>query len=166
MHMRFALMLSAGMMSALLAVPACSTSASQLAPSTPLPQGVFSATDDCDIRTTSPSGVQTTQTNTFSIAFEIDARGVPIVLGEEVAVGRTVELEGIQVTYTRIEATSNGIIIHSTIAGSVNNVSFSGAAIATLSTTEGGAIQYDFTQTWTDSDGFAYNMGCTFILAP
>lgn len=165
MHKRFALMLSAGMMSVLLVLPACSTPASQPAPSTPLPQGVFSATDNCDIRITSPAGGQTTETQALSIAFEINDRGVPIVLGEEIAVGRTVEHEGIQVTYTRIEATSNGIIIHSTITGSVNNVSSSGSAIATLSATESGEIQYDITSALTDSDGFLYNSGCTFFLA-
>ena len=104
------------------------------------------------------------QATTLSITFEINDRGVPIVLGEEIAVGRTVQLEGLQVMYTRIEATANGIVIHSTISGSVNNVSFSGSAIATLSMIEANAIQYDFTSTSLDSDGFAYNMGCTFIL--
>ena len=147
-------------------VPSCSMPASEPAPSTPLPQGVFSTTDDCDIRTTTPSGAQTTETQTLSITFEINARGVPIVLGEEIAVGRTVELEGIQVTYTRIEATANGIIIHSTISGSVNNVSSSGTAIATFSATETGEIQYDITSALIDSDGFVYNSGCTFILVP
>ena len=147
-------------------VPSCSMPASEPAPSTPLPQGVFRATQDCDIRITSPSGVQSAETNSISVAFEINSRGLPIVLGEEIAVGRTVELEGIQVTYTRIEATTNGVIIHSTISGSVNNVSFSGTAIATFSSSGASEVQYDFTQTWTDSDGFAYNMGCTFILVP
>ena len=131
-----------------------------------MPQGVFSATQDCDIRITSPSGVQTTQVNTQTLTFEINGRGVPIVLGEEIAVGRTVELEGVQATYTRIEATTSGIVAHFTTSGRVNSVSFSGTAIATWSATEVGEIRYDFTQTWTDSDGFAYNMGCTFFLVP
>lgn len=147
-------------------VPSCSIPVSEPAPSTPLPQGVFSATDDCDLRTTSPSGVQTTQTNTLSVTFEINDRGVPIVLGEEIAVGRTVQLEDLQLTYTRIEGTTNGVVIHSTLSGSVNNVSFSGTAIATLSTTEASGIRYDITQTLLDSDGFLVNMGCTFVLLP
>ena len=147
-------------------VPSCSMPASEPAPSTPLPQGVFSTTDDCEFRTTSPSGVQTTETQTLSITFEINGRGVPIVLGEEIEVGRTVELEGIQVTYTRIKATSNGVVIHSTITGSVNNISFTGTGIVTFSATDASAIQYDITLTSTDSNGFVTNSGCTFILVP
>ena len=167
MYKRFTLMLSAGIMSVLLAVPGCSTPASRPAPSTPLPQGVFSTTDDCDIRTTSPSGAQTAETNTLSVAFEINDRGVLIGDdGEEIAVGQTVQSEGFQFTYTRIEATTNGVIIRSTISGSVNNVSVSGTAIFTYSTTDNGAIQYDVTQILTDSNGFLTNSGCTFILVP
>ncbi|MCH8851064.1 MAG: hypothetical protein IID41_00265 [Planctomycetes bacterium] len=167
MNKQFGLMASIGVLSAMIvATPGCSTPASQPAPSTPLPQGVFSTTDDCDIRTTSPSGGQTTEPQTLSIAFEINDRGVLIVLGEEIAVGRTVTLEGLQITYTRIEATANGVIIHSTLSGSVNNVSFSGTAIATLDTTEAGAIEYEITQTLLGSDGSLTNMGCTFILVP
>ncbi len=148
-------------------VPGCSMPASEPAPSTPLPQGVFSATEDCDIRTTSPSGAQTTETNTLSVAFEINDRGVLIGDdGEEIAVGQTVLLEGLQLTYTRIEATPNGVIIRSTISGSVNNVSFSGTAIFTFITTETSAIQYDVTQTLLDSNGFLSNSHCTFVLAP
>ena len=160
--------MAAGIMSAMLvATPGCSMPASEPAPSTSLPQGVFSATDDCDIRTTSPSGVQTTETNTLSVAFEINGRGVLIGDdGEEIAVGRTVTLAGVQITYTRIEATTNGVIIRMTVGGSVNNVSFSGTAIATYSTTETGAIEYEITQTLLGSDGFLTNMGCTFTLVP
>ena len=149
-------------------VPSCSMPASEPAPSTPLPQGVFRATQDCDIRTTSPSGVQTTQTNTLSVAFEINGRGVLIGDdGEEIAVGQTVEfVEGLELTYTRIEATTNGVIIRSTISGSVNSVSVSGTAIFTYSTTDNGAIQYDVTEILTDSNGFLTNSSCTFILVP
>ena len=144
----------------------CATSVRTPAPSSPLPQGVFSTTDDCDIRTTSPSGAQTTQTITNTITFEINERGVPVILGEEIAVGRTVQLEGVQLTYTRIAATSDGLVIHGTITGTVNDVSFTGAAIATLSATSTGSIEYDFTQNWTDSAGFVYNMGCELVLVP
>ena len=163
MNKQFALMLSVGIMSAM--ISGCS--ATEPAPSTPLPQGVFSTTDDCDLRITIPSGAQTTQTNTFSLAFEINDRGVLIGAdGEEIAVGQTVAIEGLQFTYTRIEATANGVIIHSTTSGSVNNISVSGTAIATFTVTEAGEVLYDFTQTWIDSDGFSYNMGCTFLLVP
>ena len=147
-------------------VPSCSMPASEPAPSTPLPQGVFSTTDDCDIRTTDPFGVQTIETQTFSLSFEITDRGVPIVLGAEIAVGRTVTLEGIEVTYTRIEATATGVIIHSDISGSVNNISITGTAIATFSATDASAIQYDITQLIIDSNGFLSNSACTFILVP
>ena len=169
MNKHFTLVLSVGIASAMaVAIPGCSTSVSQPAPSTPLPQGVFSVTDDCDIRTTSPSGAQTTQTNTLSVAFEINGRGVLIGAdGEEIAVGQTVEfVEALELTYTRIEATTNGVIIRSTISGSVNSVSVSRTAIFTYSTTDNGAIQYDVTQILTDSNGFLTNMGCTFILVP
>ncbi len=154
------------LISPLILIPGCDTAIGQLAPSTPLSPGVFSGTATCDVRVTSPSGDQTIEENTLSVAFEINDRGVPLVQGEEIRVGRTVGLEGVQVTYTRIQPTEDGIVIHSDVSGTVNNVSFSGIAIATLSNTPDGNIEYDFTQTWIDSEGFAYNFACSLLLSP
>ncbi len=129
---------------------------------TPLPPGVFTGTATCDVRITSPGGTQTTEDNTQTVTFEIDDHGVPIVQGERIRVGRTVELEGILGTYTRIQATNDGIVVHSDMNGAVNGVSFSGIAIATMSAVAGGEIEYGFTQTSTDSQGFSYNTSCNF----
>jgi len=87
------------------------------------------------------------------------------VQGEEIRVGRTVGIEGVQVTYTRIQPTENGIVIHSDVTGAVNNVTFSGIGIATLSTTTGSEVEYGGTSTWLDSEGFGYNFVCSFLLS-
>lgn len=136
------------------------------APSSPLPRGVFSTTDECDLEITSPTGEQTTQPQTMEISFRINDRGVPIVLGFEMAIGRVVPIGAARETYTSIEATDNGLIIHTAISGSVNNVSTSGLSISTLSTTDTGEIEYNFSQTSSDGNGFQFSMDCTFLLAP
>ncbi len=134
------------------------------APATPLPRGVYSGTETCDVRVTSPSGEQSILENTLTITFEFNERGVPIVLGEEIRVGRTVSIGNIEVMYTRIESTETGVITHANVSGHLDSVSFAGSAIAELTITESGAIEYDFTQTWIDTDGFGYNLGCTYLL--
>lgn len=149
----------------LVAVPGCETAVSQLVPPTPLPSGVYRGTSTCDLRATDPSGAQTITQNTLTASFEINERGVPLVQGEEIRVGRTIVLQGIEMTYTRIQPTEDGIVIHGDISGAVNGVSFSGLSIATLRATPGGQIEYRVTTATTDTGGFASNTDCTFLLS-
>ncbi len=125
--------------------------------STPLPEGVYSGTVVQNVITTSPTGEQATQELSGAVSYEITENGMPIVQGKEISVGRTVEMEGLQVKYTRIQVTETGIIIHSEINGKTNGVTFSGSAIATLAENSDGSLQYSFTQTVIDSAGFSLN---------
>ena len=136
------------------------------APSTALVQGVYSGQSDCDLIVTSPSGDQTMQNQAGAVTFEINDRGVPIVQGAEIRVGRTVTLEDFNVTYTRIGATPNGIVIHSDLGGSINSVTLSGTSIAELNMSTTGDIEYTITISYLDSAGFFYNSMCMTLLAP
>lgn len=149
---------------ALAFVPACNNSVGQQAGSTVLPEGVFTGTGTCLIRTTSPSGEQSEVDNIQTVTFEINERGVPLVQGAEIRVGRTVVLEGIQGTYTRVEPTQSGIVIHSDGSGSSNGVTFTGFSIATMSMVDGNSIEYELTGSSLDSAGFGYNTSCSVLL--
>jgi len=128
--------------------------------------GVYSGTAQCDLIITSPTGAQTIQEQNTAVSFEINERGVPIVLGEEVRVGRTVSIGELTGTYTRIQATPIGIVIHSELEGSVNSLTYSGTSIAEMSMTDAGNIDYDITVAYLNSAGFLYNTGCSIPLLP
>lgn len=135
------------------------------APNSPLPRGVFSGSASCPVRTTAPNGVQTTQDITAAVSFEISERGVPIVLGEEIAVGRSVTLQALTVRYTRIEATDEGLIIHSETRTDQNGVSAEGTALAQFRRIDDTSTEYSLTQTWADSQGYLYNQACNTVLS-
>jgi hypothetical protein len=99
------------------------------------------------------------------VSFEINERGVLIVQGEEIAVGRSVTLLGITVRYTRIEASETGLIIHSNVRSDQNGVRGDGIALAELERISDTSIEYGITQNWADSQGYLYNQACTTVLS-
>lgn len=75
------------------------------------------------------SGNVSTNTIPLTTTYEISDRGIPIVQGQEIWVGRTVTLGLLTGTYTRIAATSNGIVMHSDPTVESNGSTASGISI-------------------------------------
>ena len=97
--------------------------------SSPLPKGVYTGRTECETTTISPSGDVSVENIPLTVTFEINDNGIPIVQGSEIRVGRTVEIGQVSVNYTRIEPTSNGIVVHSDVSAHVENSTAAGIAI-------------------------------------
>lgn len=133
--------------------------------SSPLPEGVFSGTVDCKSTTIDASGAVSTQTIPLEASFEIDQVGIPVIQGSEIRVGRTVAIGGLQGTYTRIHATTTGLVIQGNATISVGSSTGSGSSIAELSTNDSGGLDYRLTLTLSDDTGATLNQSCTGVLS-
>jgi hypothetical protein len=136
------------------------------APTTPLSSGIYRGEGLCEVITTDPFGRQTPQEQRSPLTFHINERGLPVIAGGEIRVGRTIDLQGLDLTYTRIEATSMGLVIHGEIMGRINSSSFSGFSIAEMKETPFGEIEYEISTFHTDSNGFSYSSQCAALLSP
>jgi len=134
--------------------------------SSPLPKGVYTGRAECETTTISPSGDVSVENIPLTVTFEINDNGIPIVQGDVIRVGRTVEIGQVSATYTRIEPTSNGIVWHFDVSALVGNSTAGGIATSELRTTETSSLEYRFTQAVTDSGGTSINQSCIFTLSP
>lgn len=134
--------------------------------SSSLPEGVYSGTVDCDTTTIDAFGRVSTQPIPLAVTYEISDRGIPIVQGQEIRVGRTVTIGGLSVTYTRIQPTRNGIVVHSDTASRLGDTSGSGIATCEFRTTGTAALEYRCTQGFADDTGAMFNESCDGLLSP
>jgi hypothetical protein len=128
---------------------------------TPLQKGIFSGKLMCEVSTI-PAGLPADDPSGTPVTFEIDEFGIPIVLGEQISVGRKVPLNGATVEYTRVEASANGIVVHSTGKDASGNLLFT--SIATIENAGTRIIRYKITITAFDSTG-TYVSNCDSLLA-
>lgn len=134
--------------------------------SSSLPEGVYSGTVDCEITTIDALGRVSTQTIPQAVTYEISDRGIPIIQGQEIRVGRTVTIGGLSGTYTRIQPTRNGIVVHSDSTIRVGGSSASGIGIWELRTTTTDALEVRLTYEAVDDTGGVVNEACTGVLSP
>jgi hypothetical protein len=133
---------------------------------TPLSAGIYRGDGLCEVNITDPFGRQTVQEQRSPSTLHINERGLLVVDGREIRVGRTIELLDLELTYTRIESTSTGLVIHGNVGGRINSLSVSGFSIAEMKQTVSGAIEYDITMFYIDSVGFSYSSQCSALLLP
>ena len=93
-----------------LPVPSSDALATRPAPSSPIPAGVYRGQMQCEMITDTPQGRFRDVLMSPGI-LEFNKRGVLIVEGQEIAVGRTVTVGEFRGTYTRITPTATGVIV-------------------------------------------------------
>jgi len=103
--------------------------AARPAPSTPIPQGVFRGRVDCERVSVTAEGTVSEEWS-LPVTLDFSERGVPVVAGQEIAVAGPVTIGGLSGTYTRIDPTKTGMVIH--------GESDSGNSITEIATRENG----------------------------
>lgn len=119
----------------------------------PLEAGVYSGQSSCTTTVVDDFGTTQEQPPEIAFTFEFSANGIPIIRGEEIAVGRRERLlEGFDIVYTRLAALPDGIVIHANVVNTQGAVV--GSTIATLQQEGSNTIRYQYTGLITEGTTF------------